>query len=279
LKATPFEKILQVDKVRVDRLVVERGLAVTREKARRLVLAGEVLVNDVPVEKPGTLVSRDAAMRLRRLPSPFVGRGGEKLAGALQDLDLDVTGLRVLDVGASTGGFTDCLLQRGASRVTALDVGKGQLDWKLRTDPRVKVVEGVNARHLRSEDFPDRFDLVTVDVSFISLTKIFPAVIGLLSGHGRLLALVKPQFELGRGQVEAGGVVRDAGKHYQALRGVAEAAAGSDLTVEGLVASRLTGLEGNREFFLLMRPDERKEASRLDAEEFERRAKRVCNLE
>ncbi len=265
--------------MRVDRLVVERGLAVTREKARRLVLAGEVLVNDVPVEKPGILVSRDAAMRLRRPPSPFVGRGGEKLNGALQDLDLDVTGLRVLDVGASTGGFTDCLLQRGASQVTALDVGKGQLDWKLRTDPRVKVVEGVNARHMRSEDFPDRFDLITVDVSFISLAKIFPAVIGLLREDGWRLALVKPQFELGRRQVEAGGVVRDAGKHYQALSRVAEAAAGSDLTVEGLVASRLTGLEGNREFFLLMRPDERKEASGLDAEEFERRAKRVCNLE
>ncbi len=260
-------------KSRLDRLVVERGLAPTREKARRLVLAGEVLVNDSQVAKPGTLVDREAAMRLRNPPSPYVGRGGEKLAGALADLGLNVSGLNTLDVGASTGGFTDCLLQQGVTHVTALDVGKAQLDWKLRTDSRVELMEGVNARHIGPKDFPDRFDLVTVDVAFISLGKILPAVRELIRENGRILALVKPQFELTKEDVNSGGVVRDPDKHLRAVTQVMEAARQCALAVEGVVASRLRGVEGNREFFLLLRPGPTGDAR---SEELRQRAKRAC---
>jgi 23S rRNA (cytidine1920-2'-O)/16S rRNA (cytidine1409-2'-O)-methyltransferase len=263
-------------KVRIDRLVVEAGLAATREKARRLVLAGEVLVDDVPVEKPGTLVNREAKLRLRHSPSPFVGRGGDKLAGAFDELGLDATGLRVLDIGASTGGFTDCLLQRGASAVTALDVGRAQLDWKLRSDPRVTLVEGVNARYLQRRDFPEGFDLITIDVSFISLVKILPAASPLIRDHGKLLALVKPQFELTREDVESGGVVRDPTKHLEALLSVAEAVESCGLAVEAVSASQITGMEGNREFFLLL---SRAGAKGLDRRDFEQRASKVCGLE
>ena len=260
-------------KSRVDRLVVERGLAPTREKARRLVLAGEVLINDSPVAKPGTLVDRDAAARLRHPPSPYVGRGGEKLAGAIEDLAVKVSGLMVLDVGASTGGFTDCLLQRGAAHVTALDVGKGQLHWKLRTDPRVALMEGVNARNLEREQFPHRFDLLTIDVAFISLGKILPAVRELIVEQGRILALVKPQFELTREDVESGGIVRNPDHHLRAITLVMEAARGSGLTVEDVVASRLRGVEGNREFFLSLRLGPTTETR---VEELRQRAKQAC---
>jgi 23S rRNA (cytidine1920-2'-O)/16S rRNA (cytidine1409-2'-O)-methyltransferase len=263
-------------KVRIDRLVVDAGLAATREKARRLVLAGEVLVNEVPVEKPGTLVNRDAKLRLRNPPSPFVGRGGDKLAGVLDELGLDVTGFQILDIGASTGGFTDCLLQRGVSSVTALDVGKGQLDWKLRSDPRVTMVEGVNARYLQLKDFPEGFDLITIDVSFISLAKILPAAAPLLRDRGRLLALVKPQFELTREDVESGGVVRDPSKHFEALRSVAEAAGSCHLIIEAVAPSPITGMEGNREFFLLMN---RGSTTGLTRPSFEEQAMKVCGLE
>ena len=263
-------------KLRIDRLVVERGLAPTREKARRLVLAGEVLVNDSPVAKPGTLVARDAATRLRHPPSPYVGRGGEKLAGALADLRLDVSGLHVLDVGASTGGFTDCLLQRGVADVTALDVGKAQLNWKLRTDSRVRLMEGVNARNIERKDFPDPFDMATIDVSFISLGKILPAVAKLIREDGRILALVKPQFELTREDVESGGIVRNPDNHLRAITQVMEAARASGLAVEDVVASRLRGVEGNREFFLSLRPGATNEAS---FDELQQRAKHACEPE
>lgn len=264
------------DKERIDRLVVDVGLAATREKARRLVLAGEVLVDDVPVEKPGTLVDRQAKLRLRNPPSPFVGRGGDKLAGVLTELDLDVTGFRVLDIGASTGGFTDCLLQRGASSITALDVGKGQLDWKLRSNSRVTILEGVNARYLQQKDFPEGFDLITIDVSFISLAKILPAAALLLRDRGRLLALVKPQFELTREDVESGGVVRDPTKHFEALRSVAAVAESCHLTIEAVASSPITGMEGNREFFLLMN---RGSTAGLTRASFDERAVKVCGLE
>lgn len=237
---------------RVDRLVVERGLVPTREKARRLILAGDVLVGDSPIDKPGTLVDEDASIRLRRRPKPFVGRGGEKLEGALDALGLEVGGFHVLDVGASTGGFTDCLLQRGARKVVALDVGKGQLDWKLYSDPRVRAMDEVNARHLRVEDFPEPFDLVTADVSFISLTKVMPALAPLLRPEGRLLLLVKPQFELRPEDVGKGGLVRDAKLHYRAIETVALAAEALGLAVLDVVPSPITGATGNREFFLLL---------------------------
>ena len=267
-----------MEKVRLDRLVVAKGLATTREKARRLVLAGEVLVNDRPMEKPGTFVDSESQLRLRHPPAPFVGRGGVKLAGALAVLELDVARFQVLDVGASTGGFTDCLLQQGASEVTALDVGKAQIDWSLRSDPRVNVVEGVNARYLRREDFPEGFDLVTIDVSFISLSKILPAVTSLLRQGGKLLALVKPQFELSREDVETGGVVRDPRKHLRALLSVFEASGECGLVVEAIVASPLKGVEGNREFFLLMEPEGTLQLD-VDEEHFVQRAREVCGLE
>jgi len=241
-----------------------------------MVLAGEVLVNELPAEKPGILVDRQAKLRLRHPPSPFVGRGGEKLAGALDELALDVTGLRAIDIGASTGGFVDCLLQRGAVEVTALDVGKGQLDWKLRSDRRVRVVEGVNARYLQPYDFPERFDLVTIDVSFISLSKILPAAAHLTRKDGHILSLVKPQFELTANDVGAGGVVRDPAKHLEALFGVYRRAVQLALAVERIAASPITGLEGNREFFLLMRPGPREG---LDAESYGTESRRVCGLE
>ena len=242
---------------RVDKLVVERGLADSREKARRLILAGEVLVDESPMDKPGSLVRADAEIRLRRPQKSFVGRGGEKLRGAIDALGLDPSGLRVLDVGASTGGFTDCLLQRGALAVTALDVGKGQLDWKLYSDPRVLVIEGVNARYLDPRDFPEPFDLATLDLSFISLTKVLPAIVPLVKPEGMLLMLVKPQFELSPSDIERGGLVRDEGKHREAIASVARAAEGLGLRVEGVVPSPIRGATGNQEYFLLARREGR----------------------
>ena len=238
---------------RVDKLVVERGLADSREKARRLILAGEVLVDEALVDKPGSLVRADAEIRLRRPQKTFVGRGGEKLSGAIDALGLDPAGLFALDVGSSTGGFTDCLLQRGARAVTALDVGKGQLDWKLYSDPRVRVIEGVNARYLDPGDFPEPFDLATLDLSFISLTKVLPAVVPLVKPEGMLLMLVKPQFELRPEDIERGGLVRDEGKHREAIASVTRAAEGLALRIAGVVPSPIRGATGNQEYFLLAR--------------------------
>jgi 23S rRNA (cytidine1920-2'-O)/16S rRNA (cytidine1409-2'-O)-methyltransferase len=238
---------------RLDKLVVERGLAESREKARRLILAGEVLVDEAPFDKPGSLVRADAEIRLRRPQKSFVGRGGEKLQGTLDAFGLDPAGLTVLDVGASTGGFTDCLLQQGATSVTALDVGRGQLDWKLYSDPRVRVIEGVNARYLDPKDFPEPFDLATIDLSFISLTKVLPAVAPLVKPGGMLLMLVKPQFELSPSDVERGGLVRDERKHLQAVASVSSSAQSLGLSVEGVVPSVIRGASGNQEYFLLAR--------------------------
>jgi len=191
--------------VRLDRLLVDLGLAPSRERAQRLILAGDVLVGDRPATKPGALVAADAVLRLRKAPSAYVSRGGEKLAGALDAFGLDVAGQVALDVGASTGGFTDCLLRRGARRVFALDVGYGQLAWTLRQDTRVTVLERTNARRLEASMLAAAPDLATVDVSFISLALVLPPVAGVLRPGGSVVALVKPQFEAGRGQVGKGG--------------------------------------------------------------------------
>jgi 23S rRNA (cytidine1920-2'-O)/16S rRNA (cytidine1409-2'-O)-methyltransferase len=241
---------------RVDKLVVERGMVPTREKARRLIIAGEVLVNDTPVDKPGTLVADDAQLRLRHPPKPYVGRGGEKLEGALDAFALDVSGLHVLDVGASTGGFTDCLLQRGAAEVTALDVGRAQIHWKLYSDERVHVIEDVNARYLSPDDFPQPFVLIVIDVSFISLTKILPALCSILKPGGSILMLVKPQFELSPSEIERGGLVKDSAKHDKAITSVKRCAAELGLSVSDPVASPITGATGNQEFFLLVTSNE-----------------------
>ena len=239
---------------RIDKLLVERGLAPSRTRAQALVMAGLVLVGDQRVEKPSEAFPEDAPLRVRGSDDPaarYVGRGGLKMEKALREFDLDVGGLVCLDVGASTGGFTDCLLQHGARRVVAVDVGHNQIAYRLRTDPRVEVREGVNARHLRPEDFDEKFHLVTMDVSFISATKVLPALKSLLTEGGRLVVLVKPQFEVGRGEVGKGGVVTDPAKHARVVREVNETAAALGFEVRGVVESPLRGADGNVEFLAL----------------------------
>ncbi len=229
----------------MDVLVVSRGLAASRAAAQKLILAGEVFIGENRADKPGMSVAADAPVRLRA-SLPFVSRGGSKLQAALDAFALDVAGCVCADVGASTGGFTDCLLQRGAARVYAIDVGYGQLDWKLRQDPRVIVMERTNARYLTL--LPEVVDLVTIDASFISLTLLLPAVTGWLKADGQVVTLVKPQFEAGRGQVGKGGVVREAAIHADVLRRVLAWANEHALTPGGLIRSPIVGPAGNIEF-------------------------------
>jgi len=239
--------------VRLDRLLVDRGLVASRERAQRLILAGEVLVDDRPVGKPGSLVAATAELRLRRAPAPWVSRGGEKLAAALDACQVDPHDRVCLDVGASTGGFTDVLLRRGARRVIALDVGYGQLAWSLRQDPRVTVLERTNVRRLEAALLPETPSLVTIDVSFISLALVLPAVRRVLEPGAEVLALVKPQFEAGRSQVGKGGVVRDPEVRAACVARVREAAEAAGFAVAGSVDSILPGPKGNRETFLHLR--------------------------
>ncbi|HEX8179324.1 MAG TPA: TlyA family RNA methyltransferase [Pyrinomonadaceae bacterium] len=239
---------------RIDKLLVERGLAPSRTRAQALVMAGVVLVGEQRVEKPSETFAPDAAIRVRGADDPaarYVGRGGLKMAAALRAFQLDVRGATCLDVGASTGGFTDCLLQHGARRVVALDVGHNQLDYRLRTDPRVEVREQVNARYLQPGDFATRFDLIVMDVSFISATKILPALVPLLNDGGRIVVLVKPQFEVGRGAVGKGGIVTDPAAHARVIEEVNGAALDLGLKVGGVIDSPIKGADGNREFLAL----------------------------
>ncbi len=236
-------------KIRLDRLLVERGLAPSREQARRLIMAGEVLVDDRVVDKPGRLVPEDAPVRVRRQPR-YVSRGGLKLEAALDRFGLDVSGLTAVDVGASTGGFTDCLLQRGAARVYAVDVGYGQLAWKLRQDPRVIPLERTNIRHLESLPGGELADLAVIDASFIGLGLVLPATLRLLKPDGQIIALVKPQFEAGPQDVGKGGVVRDQRVHRRVLEEVAALARELGLTVAGLTVSPAPGPAGNVEFLV-----------------------------
>jgi 23S rRNA (cytidine1920-2'-O)/16S rRNA (cytidine1409-2'-O)-methyltransferase len=229
--------------------VADRGLAPSRERARALILAGAVTVDGTPVTKAGAQVSPDAAITLARPDHPYVGRGGLKLAHALDTFHIDVTGREALDIGASTGGFTDVLLQRGAVRVVALDVGHGQLDWRLRTDPRVVVIEHFNARRLTAADLPSLVDIVAIDVSFISLRRILPSVPPVLRPHADIVALVKPQFEAGRDEV-AKGIIRDPAVHARVLTEVTAAAGEVGLTRVGVTSSPITGQKGNVEFLL-----------------------------
>ena len=235
---------------RIDTLLVARGLVDSREKARVAVMEGAVVADNRAVMKPNALIREDAEVRLLEGP-PFVGRGGLKLEGALDEFDIDVGSLTVVDVGAATGGFTDCLLKRGASRVYAVDVGYGQLDYRLRQDPRVVVMERVNARY--PFVLPEQVDLATLDLSFISLEKVLPAVAELVKGGGRLLALVKPQFEAERRQVGKGGVVKDPLVHARVLGRFICWAVERGFRLEGLAASPISGADGNREFFVLLR--------------------------
>ncbi|MCS7282307.1 MAG: TlyA family RNA methyltransferase [Anaerolineae bacterium] len=235
----------RVGRIRLDRLLVERGLAESRTEAQRLIRAGEVRVADQVVDQPGTLVAPDVPITLAARPR-FVSRGGEKLEAALIGFGIDVRGWVAADVGASTGGFTDCLLQRGAVRVYAIDVGYGQLDWRLRNDPRVVVMERTNARYL--EKLPEPVHLVTIDVSFISLRLILPRAVGWLRPRGQIVALIKPQFEAGRRDVGRGGVVRNPVVHRRVLVEVAQAAEMLGLVLRGMMVSPLLGPAGNREF-------------------------------
>jgi 23S rRNA (cytidine1920-2'-O)/16S rRNA (cytidine1409-2'-O)-methyltransferase len=239
---------------RIDRLLVERGLAQSRTKAQALVMAGVVLVNEQRVEKPSELIEAGASVRVKGADDPasrFVGRGGLKLEAALREFQIEADGLTCLDVGASTGGFTDCLLQRGARRVVAVDVGHNQLDWRLRQDARVEVREGVNARYLRAEEFGEKFELAVMDVSFISATKVLPAIVPLLTAQGRIITLIKPQFEVGRGEVGKGGIVRDSVKRERVVGEVNAAATALGLRACGVIESPIRGADGNLEFLAL----------------------------
>ncbi len=236
-------------RTRLDIAVVENGLLPTRARAQAAILAGMVRVDGVKVEKPSHQVEAEAAIELAERP-PFVSRGGEKLAGALDDFGIDVTDCDVLDLGASTGGFTDCVLKRGARSVIAVDVGYGQLDWALRNDPRVTVLERTNARHLTPDDLPRRPDLVVCDVAFISVATIWPSVVPLMADAFRAVVLVKPQFEVGRSRVGSGGVVRDPEAHRDAIIQVARAIDHGAAVIRGIAPSHLRGPKGNREFFI-----------------------------
>jgi 23S rRNA (cytidine1920-2'-O)/16S rRNA (cytidine1409-2'-O)-methyltransferase len=236
---------------RIDKLLVERGMAPSRTKARAMVMAGVVLVDEQLVSKPSEIFAPDAHIRVKGAGDPesrYLSRAGLKLEAALHEFEIDVTELTCLDVGASTGGFTDCLLQHGARRVVAVDVGHNQLDWRLRNDSRVESREGVNARYLKPEDFGEKFDLVTIDVSFISATKILPAVVPLLTDPRRIITLIKPQFEVGKGEVGKGGIVSDPVKHQHVIKEVSSAAEKLGLRVCGVIESPIKGADGNIEF-------------------------------
>jgi len=240
-------------RLRADLAVVEQGLAASRERARALILAGEVLAGDQPVEKAGDLVDAAVELRLRNAPMPYVSRGGVKLAHALAAFGVDPTGRVALDVGASTGGFTDCLLQGGATRVYCVDVGQGQLDWKIASDPRVSVFDRTNIRLAAPDLLPEPVDLVVVDVSFISLRLVLPALVPLARPGSPVVALVKPQFEVGRADVGKGGIVRDEAARARALADVAATAKTLGYAVLADTVSPITGGKGNVEFLLHLR--------------------------
>ena len=245
---------LQKRPERIDKLLVQLGLAESRTKAQAMVMAGLVLADEQRINKPSDLIAAGAEIRIKGGDDPasrYVGRGGLKLEAALREFEINVEGLTCLDIGASTGGFTDCLLQHGARKVISLDVGHNQIDWRLRTDPRVEVREGVNARYLKPEDFEMKFDLVVMDVSFISATKIMPAIVPLLADDGPLITLIKPQFEVGRGEVGKGGIVRDLEQHARVVEEVNTAARELGLEVKGVIQSPIHGADGNVEFLAL----------------------------
>ena len=242
--------VARPSKIRLDRLLVDRGLADSRARAQAMILAGQVLVKDQKVEKCGALVSGEAPLRLLGEPLKYVSRGGLKLEGALEHFRIDPDSKICLDIGASTGGFTDCLLQQGAAKVFAVDAGTNQLDWKIRRDSRVVALEKTNARYLQPAQIGERVELAALDVSFISATLIVPVLPPLLAALADLLVLVKPQFEVGRGQVGKGGIVRDAQLHQEAVARVSRALLNLGFSGLASAESVLPGAEGNREFFV-----------------------------
>jgi 23S rRNA (cytidine1920-2'-O)/16S rRNA (cytidine1409-2'-O)-methyltransferase len=243
-----------VKRERIDKLLVDHGFAESRTKAQAMIMAGVVLVDEQRVEKPSQQFDTNSSIRVKGSDDPtsrYVGRGGLKLEAALHEFQIDVDGFVCLDVGASTGGFTDCLLQHGAEQVVAIDVGHNQIDWRLRNDRRVEVREGVNARYLQPEDFSQKFDLAVIDVSFISVTKVLPAIVPLVRESGAIITLIKPQFEVGRGEVGGGGIVRDAAKRSRVIEEVNAAAKALGLNVVNVIESPIQGAEGNIEFLAL----------------------------
>jgi 23S rRNA (cytidine1920-2'-O)/16S rRNA (cytidine1409-2'-O)-methyltransferase len=237
-------------RVRLDRLLAERGLAGSRERGQAMILAGQILVNGVKVEKAGAFVPADADIRVLGGQMPYVSRGGIKLEAALREFNVDVAGATALDIGASTGGFTDCLLQRGAAKVYAVDVGYGQLAWKLRQDPRVVVIERTNIREIDPSLLPEKAGIAVIDVSFISLDKIIPPVIPFLATSATIVALVKPQFEVGKDKVGKGGIVRDEAARNEAVERVRLFVLKQGFEVKGIIPSPITGQDGNVEFFI-----------------------------
>jgi len=238
--------------VRLDVRMVELGLTTSREKARGIIMAGEVLVNGQKVDKPGTMISEEAAIELKENPIPFVSRGGLKLKKAVDDFQLHLVGYTAADIGASTGGFTDCMLQNGAAKVYAIDVGYGQLDWKLRNDSRVIVMERTNARNMEPEWFEEPLDFASIDVSFISLRLILPPLLNCLRPGGKVAALIKPQFEAGRKQIGKKGVVRDKAVHRSVCNDIIDFAVSAGFAVQSLSYSPITGPKGNIEFLVLL---------------------------
>jgi 23S rRNA (cytidine1920-2'-O)/16S rRNA (cytidine1409-2'-O)-methyltransferase len=236
---------------RLDLLLVQRELVTSREEGRRRILAAEVLVNERPLTKAGALVDQTAAIRLKTV-SPYVSRGGFKLEKALRQFQIDVKDKVALDVGASTGGFTHCLISHGARRVYSVDCGYGQLDWKLRNDPRVLVLERTNIRYLEASDLPSRADLATIDVSFISLRLVLPKVKSLLRRSGEIIALIKPQFEVGKGKVGKGGVVRSGVEHVRVIDEIKLAAVALGFAIQDVTESPLLGPKGNKEFLIYL---------------------------
>src|SRR5205807_4696230 len=239
-------------KIRIDNLLVARGFFESRESAQRAIMAGEVRAGDRVIDKSSDLIEADAEIVVAQ-PSRYAGRGALKLEGALDFFQVDVGGKIALDIGASTGGFTDCLLQRGAAKVYAVDVGHGQLAWKIRNEPRVVVIEKLNARFLSREHIPELVDLCVIDVSFISLTLILPRAFELLTANGMIVALIKPQFELERNDVGRGGIVREPALHEKAQQKIVKFAEAENYKVVGLVPSPITGTDGNQEFFICIR--------------------------
>jgi len=246
-------------KERLDKLLVDRGIVQSRERARAMIMAGKVAVDGRRIDKPGTQIDVEARLALQEEESHYVSRGGEKLEGALNAFAIDPRGMVAMDVGASTGGFTDCILQKGAEKVYAVDVGYGQLAWRLQTDPRVVNLERRNIRYLRREEVEEGIDLILIDTSFISMEKFLPHLLGFLKRGGAILGLIKPQFEVGRREVGKGGVVREAALHKKVIDRISDFSRGLGLRVLGVTESPLLGPKGNKEFFIYLKIVENEE--------------------
>lgn len=242
-----------VSKERIDKLLIEKRIVQSRERARSLVMEGRVIVEDRTIDKPGTKVDVEAQLQIRGEDLPYVSRGGVKLEGALNAFGVHPSGMVVMDVGASTGGFTDCVLQKGARKVYAVDVGYGQLAWKLRKDPRVVNLERRNIRYLKREEIEEEVDLILIDTSFISIEKYLPHLLGFLRKGGTIISLIKPQFEVGKGEVGKGGVVKDPALHQKVIERISQFSRGLGLMVLRVIESSLLGPKGNKEFFIYLK--------------------------